>query len=356
VTDPIDLYSAREQKKRQAETPTDLQYDDFPDDFRMKVVHAFRSVIPWEHGTFGMGTDSNRMWRETVLLLKSKHGKDDLSRRDHIPPTEWTGYLRTLSDPGKILDTIEAPLRVALRQILNMGSRSGREQSAAILKSAIDRLNEVFNEHDLGYRFVVAETDGTIDGFIVRSDSDYIHQEAVEPTIRILHGAGYEGPLQEFLEAHREHRRGKHKSAVNEALKAFESTMKSICRDRGISDYEQATASKLIKLLVDNNVIPKESESFFTGVRTVLESGAPTIRNRQSGHGQGPEVVEMRDYSATFALNIAASGILFLVSAHRDSASNTTQGSATQRKQVKRAASNNPNNPNLRAQKTENRT
>jgi hypothetical protein len=316
----------------------------------MKVVHAFRSVIPWEPSTFGMVTESNAVWRATVSLLESKHGKDDLSPRDHIPPTKWKGYLRALDDPERILDTIEAPLRVALRQILHMRVRSTREQSAASLKSAIDRLNEAFNEHDLGYESIVTEIDGVIDGFIVRSDSNYIHQEAVEPAIEILQGVGYEGPLQEFLEAHREHRRGKHKSAVNEALKAFESTMKSICRDRGISGYEQLTATKLIELLVENNVIPKDSKSFFTGVRTVLESGTPTIRNRQSGHGQGPEVVEMRDYSATFALNIAASAILFLVSADRDSAANTKR--APRRSPTPR---NKPNNPNLRTRKSENR-
>ncbi|MCB0067613.1 MAG: hypothetical protein KDD77_10700 [Caldilineaceae bacterium] len=316
MTDPIELYSNRERKKQQAETPTDLQYDDFSDEFRVKVALAFREAFPWDGRSYGTLSDTSAVWKRTVALLRAKHGKLDLSPRDALPPFEWQGYLRSLSHTERILDTLEAPLKVAIQALPYL--RFGEEEFVPRLTAAIDRLNEVFSEHDLGYQFVVTEVGGTYDGFIVRSGDDYIHQEAVKPAITILHGAGYDGPLQEFLEAHQELRRGKHKSAANEALKALESTMKSICRDRGIPDFEQATATKLIKLLVDNNVIPKESESFFGGVRTVLESGTPTIRNRQSGHGQGPQVVEMCDYSAAFALNIAAAAIVFLVSSHRD--------------------------------------
>lgn len=324
MSDRPELFSARERKKERGETPTNLQYDHFPDDFRMKVIYAVHSAIPWDNSSMSMGSDTNALWRKINTLLKSEHGVEDLSPRGVFPPYKWQDYLRSLTSTRDILDSIEAPLKLAVRDAPKM--LHGQE-FAKVVARTLERVNQVFNDYNLGYQFIVVESDGSLDGLIIRSDSEYLHEQALEPAIGILHGVGYVGPLQEFLEAHREHRRGKHKSAVNEALKAFESTMKAICRDRGVApgDYEKATATKLIQLLLDNGVIPKESESFYSGVRTVLESGTPTIRNRQSGHGQGPNVVEMRDYSATFALNIAASAIVFLVSAHNDPTLKTTQ-------------------------------
>lgn len=46
-------------------------------------------------------------------------------------------------------------------------------------------------------------------------------------------------------------------------------------------------------------------------------SEAPTIRNKNSAHGQGPEPKEVPQYLASFAINQAASSILFLIQSHK---------------------------------------
>ncbi len=50
----------------------------------------------------------------------------------------------------------------------------------------------------------------------------------------------------------------------------------------------------------------------------MLQSGVPTLRNKQSGHGQGSTVAEVPAYMAAFTLHLTASNIVFLLSAHAE--------------------------------------
>jgi len=149
-------------------------------------------------------------------------------------------------------------------------------------------------------------------------DSQYVHSDIVEPAIAALGEAGFEGALQEFMNAHREYRHGNHKGAMNEALKAFESTMKAISTKMGWTFDPGSTATKLIALMVDRGLISASQESYFAGFRAALESGVPTLRNKQSGHGQGAAIVPVPDYIAAFALHLTASNIVFLMAAYNE--------------------------------------
>ncbi len=53
------------------------------------------------------------------------------------------------------------------------------------------------------------------------------------------------------------------------------------------NDEKKAAAKDLIQIVFDNGLIPSFMQSHFSGLKTTLESGLPTVRNRQSGHGQG---------------------------------------------------------------------
>jgi hypothetical protein len=50
-----------------------------------------------------------------------------------------------------------------------------------------------------------------------------------------------------------------------------------------------------------------------------LKSGLPVVRNTTGGHGQGPTPVDVPEYVAAYALNLAASKIRLLCDAFRDS-------------------------------------
>ena len=113
------------------------------------------------------------------------------------------------------------------------------------------------------------------------------------------------------------HRHGRNKEAMTEALKAFESTMKAVCKARDWSHPANATAIPLVKFLIEKGLIPAELESHFAGLRSAMESGLPTISNRTSRHGQGADPITIPPHFAAYALHLAASNIVFLVQAHK---------------------------------------
>ena len=139
------------------------------------------------------------------------------------------------------------------------------------------------------------------------------------PTLQLLNEPEFKPALDEFLKGHEDYRHGRYEDAINEALKAFESTMKIICENRGWTVAPNATALKLIQTCFDHELIPVALQRHLTSLRTTLESGLLTVRNRYSGHGDGVRTVEVPDYLAQYALNLAASNIVLLINAYRTS-------------------------------------
>jgi hypothetical protein len=173
--------------------------------------------------------------------------------------------------------------------------------------TAIHELNVRFRENGVGYEFA--------SGQIIRIDSQLIHQEIIKPALHFLQHAKFKGANEEFLSAHSHYRQGKHKECLNDCLKAFESTLKTICSKRKWAFNATDTAKNLIEIVFDKGLIPPFLQSHLTGLRTTLESGIPTVRNKLSGHGQGVQPVEVPEYIASYALHLTASNILLLIKA-----------------------------------------
>lgn len=180
--------------------------------------------------------------------------------------------------------------------------------SLSKLFAEVESRNYRFKEHAVGYQFEGGE--------IVRVDFQYVHSEVVKPAISLLNTAGFEGASEEFLKAYEHYRKGRHGEAMTEALKAFESTMKTICDKNGWSYRGGDTAKALINVVLSNGLVPKYMETHLAGVRQTLEAGLPTVRNKNSGHGQGLLAKKVPDYFAGYALHLAATNIVFLVEAH----------------------------------------
>ena len=129
----------------------------------------------------------------------------------------------------------------------------------------------------------------------------------------------YKGANEEFLNAHEHYRERRYKECLNECLKAFESCLKTICQKRGWTyENKKANAKDLIQIVFDNGVIPSFMQSHFSALKSALESGLPTVRNRQSGHGQGSTQIIVPEYIAAYALHLTASNILLLAKADED--------------------------------------
>lgn len=134
-----------------------------------------------------------------------------------------------LGDTDECLDAIELGFRAingAMRTWWN-NSQNNRESylffhgAKLTPDEATEELNARFADHGLGYMF-------SVEGHrLIRSDSQFMQQEVVEPAWRLLHELGFDGPAEEFAHAHACFRRGGSKDledAVTNAAKAVEST------------------------------------------------------------------------------------------------------------------------------------
>lgn len=105
------------------------------------------------------------------------------------------------------------------------------------------------------------------------------------------------------MTAHQHYRRGHAKEALNECLKALESVMKIICEKRNWAHDPHATAKPLLDVLFEKGLIPPFWNAHFSGLRSTLEAGVPTGRNRIGGHGQGSAVVTVPEYLVAYMLH-----------------------------------------------------
>ena len=179
------------------------------------------------------------------------------------------------------------------------------------IKEAITELNDRFQQHKLGYEFS--------NGELLRIDNKHIHHEYIKPALNLLHEKGFVGAEEEYTKAFEALRNRDNKNAIMEAEKAFESTMKIICAKRRYTyDPERDSAKKLIEILKDNGFFPEYTENQLKAVATALVSGAPTVRNRTSGHGQGEEVIDIPDSYAKYVIGLVAVNIVLLVQLFAD--------------------------------------
>ena len=100
---------------------------------------------------------------------------------------------------------------------------------------------------------------------------------------------------------------------MNDALKSFESTMKSICDKRGWAYDPKDTSKKLIDICYKNGLIPTFWQQNMSALRSLLEGGVPTGRNKLSGHGQGATPTTVPEHIVSYVLHMAAAAIVFLV-------------------------------------------
>jgi hypothetical protein len=137
----------------------------------------------------------------------------------------------------------------------------------------------------------------------------------VKPALKLLAATAFSGPNKEFMAAHEHFRHARVEEACTEACKTFESTMKVICDLRRWTYDKNATASALIKALVENGLVRGYAEEHLHSLQKCL-IGVATLRNKNSGHGAGSVPRDLPDHFAAYALHLAASNIVFLIKCH----------------------------------------
>ena len=211
------------------------------------------------------------------------------------------------ADVDRALDIIELTF-VSVDQVVRKLNQYERSHTGITQDpdDAISELNTRFREHAVGYRF---------EGKIIRTDSEYLHSQTVGPAIQLLHAEGFKGPEDEFMEAHENYRKGDFATAIDKANHAFESTMKTICEKAKWGLPKTLNAKALLDHCFAKGLVPTHLQSHFTALRSALESGLPTLRNKTpgAGHGKGSQLTEVPEHYAGYALHLAATNIVFLV-------------------------------------------
>jgi hypothetical protein len=308
----IDLYSRRK-KLEASQGKTDVyQYKTIPLPLRIQIVHIWKAALGrWfksSSNPYAPTSRSSGAWNFIEKTIAKENGLWHLGVAAKDKDEQCIEYLLTADTDGA-LDIIELSFRVMDRIIRGFSAgelnASGIQQDA---DDAIEELNQRFLEHGFGFQYV--------DGRIVRVDSQLLHSETVKPALTLLHKSGFTGPNDEFMQAFDHHRKGENKDAIADALKAFESTMKAICDDRGWQYGPKDTAKPLLDILFNNGLFPADLASHFAGLRSAMESGLPTLANRTSRHGQGATPTEVPDHYVAYALHLVASNIVFLIECH----------------------------------------
>jgi hypothetical protein len=308
----IDLYSKRKKQQAAQGKPDVYQYNEIPSPLRIQIVHIWRAALGrWYRNTgysSGRESPSCASWEFIHDTIAKEEGIWHLGRGDQDPSERCIQHFIE-AGTDSALDLIELSFRVIDRRIRTFASY--QQADAYITQSADDAIGELnvrFREHGVGFQYGA--------GQILRVDSQFVHAQAVKPALELLNERGFEGPAEEFMRAFDHHRKGDNKESVAEALKAFESTMKSICAARKWAHPPNATAKPLMDILFKNGLVPPQMESHFSGLRAAMESGLPTIAN-PNRHGQGATPVEIPPHFATYALHLVASNIVFLVECHK---------------------------------------
>jgi hypothetical protein len=307
----FETFSRRQAKRAKAGKADVYQYDSLPEPFRLQVVHIWGTAIGPYFGTDPWASErlSNGAWRYIHDTLARERGVASLFHGGRHEAERCMQFLLT-ADTNGALDVIELAFRYIDNNVRRWGYHDRENcQVSQDADDAIEELNYRFRQHGIGYQYMGGE--------LVRVDSQYVHSEVIRPAFSLLEEEHFRGASDEFLRAHEHYRNGRYKEAIVEALKAFESTLKSICAARKWSYPANAAAKPLIEIMFAKGLVPSYLQSHFGGLRAAMESGVPTVRDKTSGHGQGPQAIEVPPYLAAYVLHLAASNILLLVEAHR---------------------------------------
>ena len=326
----LDLYSKRKKRAEMAGKTEPYKYDIMPKSFRIQVIHIWEEVFDKIYGKYDRYQYSlQKSARMTSVINMQEAGwygnvkekfwwyiYDGLAKEYGKPQTNnpfedlKAFFLDESTHIDNLLDVIEHTFSFISQNANMINNNIDFTQKKNIINNAIQELNTRFEENSLGYE---------LNNFqIIEKNSKFVHKEIVKRSLELLHEVGFTGASNEFLNGHSHYRKGEYKEAINYALKSFESTMKTICEKKGW-DYKKAYgASQLIDIMFEKELIPNFMRSHFNNLVQTLKDGLPTVRNKVSGHGQGEAITNVPCSLAQYALNLAATNIVFLVESYKD--------------------------------------
>jgi len=313
----VELFSKRKRRQAQSDQSDAYSYE-LPQRLKIQISHILIASLgqTGEPSNWGIVEEIqakiNNTWECIDNILCREFGCVTLGQDLQLDIRVLNYFINSDSNE-EALDIIELCFSFLGNDIANLQcydssdlSSAGITQSAS---NAIEELNYRFQENGCGYEF--------IDGKVIEKSNEFVHQEIVKEAIHLLHVSEFSGASDEFMSAHAHLKESKYKEAVQDALKSFESTLRTICSRCKWSVSSRATAKDLIGTTIDNGLIPNFLDAHFHALRATLENGLPTTRNRTSGHGQGEKPVVVPKHLAEYAIHLAAANIVLLVKAYK---------------------------------------
>lgn len=241
--------------------------------------------------------DPSSSWHEntSVLLeversLLRTYGKKKLEaldyKEDRSKPTDFEGFVMG-GYPSQVLDAIELTYDELWGEYPNSFQQA---------------VNQVMLEERSCWLLC--------DGYFFQIDSSFLENHVLAKTHELLKQTGFEGALDEFLAARNDLVSKDCKGAIQNACKAFESTLKAI------EERTDGNSNNLINELIGTDFYRGLPEDFGPAFGSAVLMSLPFLRNKLGGHGQGATVIEVPETVAELAVNLSASLINFLVTRH----------------------------------------
>ncbi len=305
----FDLFSKREEESQQNDV---FSYDEIPHPLRVQILNALNDAAQRIYSRTIpayriIGTEGKDIFADSCLQLRREYGLAHLpvdTPRSHRESQEtlaheFTAFFQNC-ESIQVLDALDV-----IFQMIEMAERKGILDSECNSQTITAEINRRFMEHSVGFQCQ--------SGRMMQISNEWLHVDAVVPTLKVLGDPLFSGAESEFLNAHDHFRHQRNQECLNECLKAFESAMKIICDNKGWSYKQNDTSKRLIQICLDKGLVPTFSQQQLTSLRTLLESGIPTARNKRAGHGQGVQVNHVSNALARYVLHITAATILLLV-------------------------------------------
>jgi len=294
-------------KRRSQREPEDAAGIHLSRELRVQIVHILREALGEAYTSY---VGENPVWAFACRQMLKELGRYKLSDRvrGDDPDLQCITFIEDASDieAADLVDLLFIALTVYYETEYDGWSQlHGTWRATTRAEDAIDELNGRLRAADVPLRFT--------GGKLVRADSDYLHRDATEPAFGLLRDDSFRGAEAEFRAAHDHFRHGRWDAAVSEANQAVESVMKQLLDMQQAPYVSGDAASVLARRLIDSTMFSHLDEEYGNKVHAALATKLPPVRNALD-HGAGIDPREADEAIASFALHLAASDIVFLVS------------------------------------------
>jgi len=207
-------------------------------------------------------------------------------------------YLITCTT-NEFLQTIEIYVSMKIDNIQT------RSFPTDLMQKFIINFNKIMSIDSLPYRLEINK--------VILVDSELHYQELIKPTLKLLGDPKFESANNEFRRALEQQRKGRdtnddvaRNSAIREANNAFESVMKVKVGN------DDLTAEQLITECKKKNIIAPQYENFGIETKKLFQTLPKLRHDKSDAHGKGDKKIRSSDRDVSFAINLAATFIIYV--------------------------------------------